>query len=128
MASLVFAVAWVLVELRVAEPLIDMRVFAERPVLLTNVTALIAGFAMFGAFSLLPRFIEADQATYGFGASATQAGLYLVPSSLVMLVAGPVAACSAGASARSGRCARGCCSSPRAAPCSRPGTTSHGRS
>jgi EmrB/QacA subfamily drug resistance transporter len=90
-ASVVFAVAWVLVELRVAEPLIDMRVFAERPVLLTNVTALIAGFAMFGAFSLLPRFIEADQPTYGFGASATKTGLYLVPSSLAMLVAGPAA-------------------------------------
>lgn len=90
-ASVVLAVAWVLVELRVAEPLIDMRVLAERPVLLTNITALIAGFAMFGAFSLLPRFIQADQPEYGFAASATQTGLYLVPSSLMMLVAGPVA-------------------------------------
>ncbi len=89
--SVAFAVALVLVELAVAEPLLDMRVLAERPVLLTNVTALIAGFAMFGAFALLPRFLEADLPGYGFGASATQTGLLLVPSSLVMLVAGPVA-------------------------------------
>jgi MFS family permease len=71
-----------------------------RPVLLTNVTAVIAGFAMFGAFSLVPRFIEAPSGLsagvassvhYGFGASATRAGLYLLPMSLAMLVAGPVA-------------------------------------
>ena len=71
---------FVLAELRVSEPLIDMKVFVERPVLLTNITALIAGFAMFGAFSLLPRFIEApaglpaalaEQVHYGFAASAT---------------------------------------------------------
>ena len=99
-ASVVVAAAWVLVELRVAEPLIDMRVFVDRPVLFTNATALIAGFAMFGAFSLLPRFIEApaglpagiaEQVSYGFGASATRTGVYLVPSSVMILVAGPVA-------------------------------------
>ena len=58
-ASIVLGAAFVVAELRVPEPLIDMKVFVERPVLLTNITALIAGFAMFGAFSLLPRFIEA---------------------------------------------------------------------
>ena len=55
---------------------------------------------MFGAFSLLPRFIEApaglpadvaEQVQYGFAASATRAGLYLVPSSVMMLFAGPIA-------------------------------------
>jgi EmrB/QacA subfamily drug resistance transporter len=99
-ASIVLGAAFVLAELRVSEPLIDTKVFVERPVLLTNITALIAGFAMFGAFSLLPRFIEAptglpaavaEQVRYGFGASATRAGLYLVPSSVMMLFAGPVA-------------------------------------
>ncbi len=99
-AALLFGIGWVAVELRVSEPLIDMHVFVERPVLFTNVTALIAGFAMFGAFSLLPRFLEApsglptglaQQVHYGFGASATRTGLYLVPSSLTMLVAGPAA-------------------------------------
>lgn len=52
-SAVVFCV-WVLVELRVPEPLVDMQVFADRPVLLTNLTALIAGFAMFGTFVLVP--------------------------------------------------------------------------
>jgi MFS family permease len=90
----------VTLELRSDEPLIDVRVLAERPVLLTNVTALISGFAMFGSYVLVPRFVEAPgelpagvagQVDYGFGASATTTGLYLLPGSLLMLFAGPAA-------------------------------------
>jgi EmrB/QacA subfamily drug resistance transporter len=98
--SAVTAVLWVTLELRADEPLIDVRVLAERPVLLTNVTALISGFAMFGSYVLVPRFVEAPgelpagvagQVDYGFGASATTTGLYLLPGSLLMLFAGPAA-------------------------------------
>jgi EmrB/QacA subfamily drug resistance transporter len=99
-ASLVLLVMWVVAELRVDEPLVDMRMFSERPVLLTNLTALISGFAMFGTWVLIPEFVETPRGLgstaervlhYGFGASATQAGLYLLPSSVVLLVAGPLA-------------------------------------
>jgi EmrB/QacA subfamily drug resistance transporter len=98
--SVLSSITWVVFELHADEPLIDMRVLAERPVLLTNMTALIAGFAMFGAFVLIPRFVEAPgdlppdvsaQLGYGFGASATKAGLYLLPGALLMLFAGPFA-------------------------------------
>jgi len=91
---------WGWVELRVEEPLVDMRMLARRPVLLTNLTALIAGFAMFGTFVLIPNFVEtphglsnavAQVVNYGFDASATKAGLYLLPSSIVLLFAGPLA-------------------------------------
>jgi hypothetical protein len=100
----------VTLELRSDEPLIDVRVLAERPVLLTNTTALIAGFAMFGAYILVPRFVEspgglpssvAERLGYGFGASATTTGLYLLPGSILMLFAGPTAGLLAWA--RSGR-------------------------
>ena len=93
-------VAWVLVELRVPEPMVDMRMMIRRPVLLTNITALISGFAMFSVFVLVPNFVEmprgvpeqwAGLVDYGFGASATMAGLYLLPSSIVLLFAGPTA-------------------------------------
>jgi EmrB/QacA subfamily drug resistance transporter len=99
-ASALSGLTWIALELHVDEPLIDMRVLADRPVLLTNATALIAGFAMFGSFVLVPRFVEspsglppeiASQLGYGFGASATRTGLYLLPGSLLMLFAGPVA-------------------------------------
>ena len=58
-ASALSLVLWILLELHVDEPLIDIRVLAERPVLLTNVIAMISGFAMFGAYVLVPRFVEA---------------------------------------------------------------------
>jgi EmrB/QacA subfamily drug resistance transporter len=86
-------VAWVIAELRVPEPMVDMRMMASRQVLFTNITALVAGFAMFGAWVLIPNFVESptDVVHYGFDASATVAGLYLLPSSFTLLFAGPVA-------------------------------------
>jgi EmrB/QacA subfamily drug resistance transporter len=97
-ASALAAVTWVVLELHVDQPLIDIRVLAGRPVLLTNITALISGFAMFGSYILVPRFVEmpgdlpaslAARVDYGFGASATTTGLYLLPGSILMLAAGP---------------------------------------
>ena len=98
--ALVVLVVWAFVELRVPEPMVDMRMLAHRPVLLTNVTAIIAGFAMFGSFVLVPNFVETPHGLpahiqrlvdYGFDASATKAGLYLLPSSFALLFAGPLA-------------------------------------
>jgi EmrB/QacA subfamily drug resistance transporter len=85
--------AWVQVERRVDDPLIDMRMFVRRPVLLTNLAALLTGFSMFGTFILIANFLETPKsaAAYGFGASATVAGLYLLPSSVTGLVGGPLA-------------------------------------
>jgi EmrB/QacA subfamily drug resistance transporter len=86
-------VSWGFVELRVPEPMVDMRMMASRKVLFTNITALVAGFAMFGAWVLIPNFVESptDVVHYGFDASATMAGLYLLPSSFTLLFAGPLA-------------------------------------
>jgi len=99
-AAAVALVTWVGVELRVAEPMVDMRMLAQRPVLLTNLTALITGFALFGSFVLIPNFVEAPSGLshtvaqmvhYGFGASSTQAGLYLLPGALAGFLSGPLA-------------------------------------
>jgi EmrB/QacA subfamily drug resistance transporter len=98
--SAVFLALWVVAELRVPEPMVDMHVFVQRQVLFTNICALITGFAMFGTFVLIPNFVEtprglaADTARlvhYGFNATATKAGLYLLPSSFTLLFAGPAA-------------------------------------
>jgi MFS family permease len=73
---------------------------ARRPVLFSNLTGLIAGFAMFGSFVLIPIFAETPQGLpdslarlvgYGFGASTTTAGLYLLPGALAGFVSGPLA-------------------------------------
>jgi EmrB/QacA subfamily drug resistance transporter len=98
--SAVLLIVWGLVELRVREPMVDMRMLAKRPVLFTNVTALLAGWALFGAYVLVPTFAEtprglgpvlAHVVPYGFGASPLKTGLYLLPGSLVGFVSGPMA-------------------------------------
>jgi MFS family permease len=69
-----------------------MRLMKRRPVLTPNVTAFFVGFGMFGSFILIPQFVQVPTGSgYGFGASVTQAGVYLLPSALMMLVAGPAA-------------------------------------
>ena len=72
----VLLVVWALVELRVTEPMVDMRMLARRPVLFTNLTAMISGFALYLTWVLLPGFYElprglpADLAPLGATASA----------------------------------------------------------
>lgn len=91
-AAAVILTAWVLVERQAAEPLVDMTVFTRRPVLLTNFTTIILGFAMLAAMLLVAQFLETlSSVAYGFSASVTAAGLILMPMGAAMLVLGPVA-------------------------------------
>jgi len=85
-------VAFVLVELRVAEPLVDVRLFALRGVWTAHAVALAFGFAMFGTFVLVPTLLQLpSEVGYGFGKDVTQAGLFLLPTVVMMVVAGPIA-------------------------------------
>ena len=89
--SVVLSGAWAAWELRVVDPLVDLRLMSRRPVWTTNVAALAIGFSMFGSFVLIPQLVQTPSvAGYGFGASVTASGLFLWPSSLVMLFAGPL--------------------------------------
>jgi EmrB/QacA subfamily drug resistance transporter len=93
-ACALLSVAWVRTELRVADPMIDMRMLAQRTVLFTNLTAVFTGFAMFGAFVLLPSLMQTHRGGgvhYGFGLSPTLTGVYLLPGGLLGFVAGPIA-------------------------------------
>ena len=63
-----------------------------RPVWTTNLAATLIGFGMFASFVLVPEFVEMPRSTgYGFGASVTQAGLFLLPLTAAMLLSGPIA-------------------------------------
>jgi EmrB/QacA subfamily drug resistance transporter len=91
-AGTLILLVWARFELRVPEPLVDMRMMRRRPVLTTNLTALLIGFGMFGSFIIIPQLVQLPTSTgFGFGASVTEAGLFLLPSTAVMLVAGPIA-------------------------------------
>jgi EmrB/QacA subfamily drug resistance transporter len=99
--GLALAVFWVWVETRVAQPLVDMRVLRRRPVLMTNITAVLVGFAMFASFLLIPLLAQTpERFGYGFSASVTGSGLLMLPSTLVMMVAGPWAGRLAASSPR----------------------------
>jgi EmrB/QacA subfamily drug resistance transporter len=88
-AGLVLLWLWVRSESRSDHPLVDMRMMRIRGVWTTNVVALLLGFGMYASFFLLPQFVETPaRAGYGFGASVTQAGLFMVPSTLAILIVG----------------------------------------
>lgn len=95
----VLALVWGRVELRSEQPMVDMRMLARRQVLLTNLSTLCIGAATFGAFLLVPAFVQtpvqygsawSDVAVYGFAAGATVASLYLVPGSAIQILVAPL--------------------------------------
>jgi len=98
--SMVLAVAWVAVELRSSQPLIDMRMMRVPAVWTTNLVALLFGAGLYSIFAFLPEFVQTPKlAGYGFGASITESGLIVLPMSAAMFVFGVL---SGPASARFG--------------------------
>lgn len=98
-AAAILLAAWGVVESRTAKPMVDLRMLARRPVLFTNLTALMSGFALYATWVLLPTFFQLPAnlpdrlrplADYGFGTSVTVAGLWMLPTSCAIIVAGPV--------------------------------------
>ncbi|MFD0521668.1 MFS transporter [Paractinoplanes durhamensis] len=90
--GVVALVVFVFVELRVREPLVDMRLMRVRGVWATDIVSLILGFAMFGTFLLVPTLLQLPASTgYGFGKSVSQSGLFLLPTVITMVIFGPLA-------------------------------------
>jgi MFS family permease len=55
----------------------------------TNLVALLVGLGMFATFAFLPALLQTPtSAGYGFSASVTQSGLFLLPSTLAIFVIG----------------------------------------
>jgi MFS family permease len=85
-------VVWVRAEARSRTPLVDMQMMRLRGVWTTNLAGFLIGFGMYSSFVLIPQFVQTPPSNgYGFGSSVTQAGLFLIPSTLMMLVAAPFA-------------------------------------
>jgi MFS family permease len=82
---------WGWFELRIAEPLLDLRVAARRPVLLTNLASIGMGFALFASNVVFPQILELPVETgAGLGLSLIVASLIVMPAGLVMMVLSPV--------------------------------------
>ena len=100
LVAVVVLVVWVPYELRVSQPMVDIRTSTRRPVLLTNIASVLVGFAMFGNLLATTQQLQLPVSTgYGFGLTVVAAGLYMLPSSVAMVVFAPV---SAGITRRSG--------------------------
>jgi EmrB/QacA subfamily drug resistance transporter len=90
--GIVLIAAWVREELRSREPLVDMRMMAIRGVWTTNTVAFLIGVGMYSSFVLLPELVQEPASTgYGFGASVTVAGLFLLPATIAIVVVGQMA-------------------------------------
>ena len=90
--GLAVCAAWILVEVRSREPLIDMAMMRVRGVWTTNLAAFLIGAGMYSSFIVFPQFAQLPKSTgFGFGASVVVSGLYLLPSALVMGLLGTAA-------------------------------------
>jgi MFS family permease len=86
-------VAWVRVETRSADPVIDMRLMRMPAVWTTNLVGLLFGATMFAILTFLPQLVQTPAASgYGLGLSVSGAGLVLLPMVVGMGVTGPLSA------------------------------------
>jgi EmrB/QacA subfamily drug resistance transporter len=84
-AAVVLGVAWVVVESRSAQPLIDMAMMRIPVVRTTNLVALLFGVGLYATFAFVPEFLQTSPSDgYGFGSSVTHSGLILLPLGTVM--------------------------------------------
>jgi MFS family permease len=91
LTAAILLAAWVPFELKVSQPMVDLRTSARRPVLMTNVASLLIGFAMFANMLLTTQQLQLPAATgYGFELSVITAGLCMVPSGLAMVLFAPI--------------------------------------
>jgi len=84
-AGVVATVVFGFVQLRIRAPMVDLRLAAARPVLLTNLTSMLVGFVLFVNFLGTTAVLQAPAASgYGFGLSMVEAGLAMLPGGLLM--------------------------------------------
>ena len=83
---------WCVFELRVGDPLVDLRIATRRPVLLTNLGSIAVGFAYYLSMVTLPILLQAPPSGSGFGMSLIASSLCIMPIGLVMFCFSPVSA------------------------------------
>src|SRR5580693_7910637 len=82
MIALVFAIIW---EWRHPDPVVEIRLLADRNFALANIFYFLFGFSLYGSTVLIPQVL---QRLYGY--TATDAGLVLGPGAFVIVMLAPV--------------------------------------
>ncbi|MFE9447967.1 DHA2 family efflux MFS transporter permease subunit [Streptomyces sp. NPDC006739] len=83
--GVLLAVAFVAVERRAAEPVLPLKLFRLRTFTLAAVISFIVGFAMFGAMTYLPTFLQVVH-----GVSPTMSGVHMLPMVFGLLLSSTV--------------------------------------
>lgn len=79
---------WVL---RHPSPVVDLRVAARRPVLMTNIASVLVGMGLYAQLIVLPQVLQLPVATgHGLGQSMVAMGLWIAPGGLAMMAVSPI--------------------------------------
>lgn len=89
--GVVILLVWGWYELRHDDPLVDLRTTARKPVLFTNIAAVLIGFGMMAQSIVVPQLLQMPESTgYGLGQTIFQAGMWMAPAGLMMMLFTPV--------------------------------------
>lgn len=85
-----FGTGWVAVERRAASPMVDLRMLTRPAVGKSCVLTFLICVGTSAATYLVPQLFAVPADAYGFGASATEIGFFLLPGALAASLAGPI--------------------------------------
>lgn len=85
-----FVTGWVAVERRAASPMIDLRMLARPAIWKSCVLTFVICLGTSMAVYLVPQLFDVPAGEYGFGASATEIGFFLLPGAVAASLAGPI--------------------------------------
>ncbi|MFG3480061.1 DHA2 family efflux MFS transporter permease subunit [Streptomyces sp. NPDC047980] len=83
--GVLFLLAFVRTERRAAEPVLPLKLFRNRTFTLVSAISFIVGFAMFGALTYLPTFLQIVQ-----GITPTMSGVHMLPMVVGLLITSTV--------------------------------------
>ncbi len=84
--GIIALIALIVVELRVTDPLLDLRLFAKRSYAFANIVGWVSSIALFGAEFLLPIYLQTLR-----GQTPLQAGLLVLPLAIAAGIVTPLA-------------------------------------
>ncbi|MER7791788.1 MFS transporter [Streptomyces sp. NPDC097640] len=85
-----FVTGWTAVERRAASPMVDLRMLARPAVWKSAVLTFVICVGTSMAVYLVPQLFAVPADEYGFGASATKIGFFLLPGAVAASLAGPI--------------------------------------
>ncbi|MFF2185979.1 MFS transporter [Streptomyces sp. NPDC058155] len=86
-----FVAGWIAVERRAASPMVDLRMLARPAVWKSCVLTFVICVGTSVPVYLVPQLLAVSSDAYGFGASATEIGFFLLPGAVAASLAGPIA-------------------------------------